>query len=291
MYWEKMTAVATKFSVPADPMGGLNYGERIAACVICPCSCLLRRDQRSATQIARFVANQAERWPCVPLSRSYASSVVSAMSAAPINLVSISPKKDVDGFDASMEFTIALDVAVALDHPVDIVVSWLGSTTTAAKDVILEELEVGPLAVGRTSFVVECDPPRLSKLPPAEILGNTALFVSFKYKGDEFLLVSFLVHVGFRTELLELNPPDVLTAGVLKRALLTRKTNVVRRVIDWGLADAAAPPASENTPAASVHQETAANSGTETAAAAEEPQRAASAADATVSSDRKRQRE
>ena len=140
----------------------------------------------------------------------------------------------VDDFDKPMTWRLSLEVHRKLPEPIEVVFGWMGSAATSKDDVVLDELEAGPLDVGRSVMDLDCDPPRLKSLKQSEIVGNTAVFISLRYRGREFVQVAVLANVSFRTEALEDNPPDVLTASVLSRHLFTKKTHVTRHDISWG---------------------------------------------------------
>ncbi|CAD2212646.1 histone chaperone ASF1 [Angomonas deanei] len=76
-------------------------------------------------------------------------------------------------------------------------------------DQVLDELEVGPfLTTGKHEFVLQSDPPDVSKIP--DPTGPTALLVSFTYHGEEFLHIGFNVVVTCTGEI-----PEVFTSAEL----------------------------------------------------------------------------
>ncbi|CAM37640.1 anti-silencing protein a-like protein [Leishmania braziliensis MHOM/BR/75/M2904] len=103
----------------------------------------------------------------------------------------------------------------------------------------LDEMEVGPLTtLGRHEFTIESDPPNVADIP--DPTGPTALIVSLKYKGQEFLHIGYNVIVTCDGDL-----PDVFTST----EQLTRHIGMCYpkvRHIAWDEATSAAPSFSDS---------------------------------------------
>lgn len=146
-----------------------------------------------------------------------------------------------DKFDAPIRLHVALEVfEQPPQEPIDISFTW-SPVWDFSVDQELDEMEVGPLTThGRHEFTIESDPPDVAAIP--DPTGPTALIVSLKYKGQEFLHIGYNVTVTCEGEM-----PDVFTtAEQLTRHL--GKCYPKMRDIAW---DAAAPAAGPLSPSPS----------------------------------------
>lgn len=60
------------------------------------------------------------------------------------------------------------------------------------------------------SFVTDSNPPNFAKIPPAEILGTTAILISASYEGQEFFRVGYYVNNHYDDPNMEPPPHPVL---------------------------------------------------------------------------------
>jgi histone chaperone ASF1 len=112
-------------------------------------------------------------------------------------------------------------------------VLYVGSAHDARQDQVLDEILVGPVPVGINKFILEADPPTVSKLPPDEILGVTVVLIACSYKEREFVRVGFYVN----NELLNHEPdqpiPTPLDVSQITRQILADKPRVTKFTIPW----------------------------------------------------------
>lgn len=147
-------------------------------------------------------------------------------------------------FTEAMTWELAFEVSETLPDPIDIVFSWAADVGKSDKDIVLDELEVGPFALGINQVAVECDAPDFSLLDEAHVLDDTCITVSFRYHGQEFLHAGFQVRVSWRNPAHEVEIPDVVTAELLQREVFVKQHRSTRD-IDWGLGKAV-PPSQES---------------------------------------------
>lgn len=138
-------------------------------------------------------------------------------------------------FGDAFTWKVVVKVHDALPKPIDVVVTWVADVTDSTKDIVLDELEVGPFAVGTNSVELENDAPDFDDIDQDTVLGDTCMTVSMKYDGNEFLHVGWPVRVGWADPDHEINIPDVMLPELLIRDVVDKK-HVRQPQIDWGLA-------------------------------------------------------
>ncbi|CAC9473893.1 anti-silencing protein a-like protein [Leishmania donovani] len=110
-------------------------------------------------------------------------------------------------FDTPIRLHLVLDV---FEKPpkdaIDVTFTW-SPVWDFPVDQELDEMEVGPFTtLGRHEFTIESDPPNVADIP--DPTGPTALIVSLKYQGDEFLHIGYNITVTCEGDL-----PDVFTSA------------------------------------------------------------------------------
>jgi histone chaperone ASF1 len=89
--------------------------------------------------------------------------------------------------------------------------------------------------VGINKFVLEADPPDVSKIPEGDVLGVTVVLVTCSYREKEFVRVGYYVNNEY-TEPYdeEVGPPRPLDLEKVRRCVLAEKPRVTRFPISWG---------------------------------------------------------
>ena len=105
--------------------------------------------------------------------------------------------------------------------------------SSSEHDQELDSLFVGPVPVGTNKFVFEADPPNLSRIPSAEILGVTVILLTCSYDGREFIRVGYYVNNEYTDEALNLEPPSKPIVEKVQRNILAEKPRVTRFAIKW----------------------------------------------------------
>lgn len=136
-------------------------------------------------------------------------------------------------FEEGFVWDVTVDVTKALPDPIDIVFTW-ADIQDAKRDIELDELEVGPFPLGMNRFELEIDAPDFDQLDPANILESTCVTASFRYRKTEFLHVAWVVDAKWVNPAYQDNMPEVITADMLLREVLLKKTVVTRDGVDWG---------------------------------------------------------
>lgn len=116
-------------------------------------------------------------------------------------------------FDAPITLHIVLEVFEQVPtEAIDVSFTW-SPVWDFPVDQELDEMEVGPFTtLGKHEFTIESDPPDVTQIP--DPTGPTALIVSLKYKGNEFLHIGYNVTVNCEGDM-----PDVFESA----AQLTRE--------------------------------------------------------------------
>eukprot|EP00754_Rhynchopus_humris_P005426 Rhum_TRINITY_DN12707_c0_g1::Rhum_TRINITY_DN12707_c0_g1_i2::g.53826::m.53826/K10753/ASF1; histone chaperone ASF1 len=154
-----------------------------------------------------------------------------SIALAEIELSSPNPAR----FTDSYEFRVLLQVHEALDSDVEFRAVWIGSSSSASHDSVLEEIEVGPLEVGANEFVFDFPAPEWQSIPAEDLLSVAVLLINVGYKEQEFLRVGYYVNVAYSDQQLNEAPPsDVIHIDKLARNVLTKRPTIVQTDIDWG---------------------------------------------------------
>lgn len=131
----------------------------------------------------------------------------------------------------------------------------MGSAQDVQQDQVLDEILVGPVPVGLNKFVLQADPPDISKLE--EVLGVTVVLITCSYKEREFCRVGYYVNnewippAGTVVEGEETpTPPTPLDLSQVQRQILADKPRVTKFQIAWDdkQQPVAAPPQEMGTP-------------------------------------------
>jgi len=119
----------------------------------------------------------------------------------------------------------------------------------------LDSLLVGPIPQGVNKFTFEADPPNLSKIPDAEILGVTVILLSCSYDGREFVRVGYYVNNEYTDEALIQEPPAKPVIDKIQRNILAEKPRVTRFAIKWDSEESAPPEYPPDQPEADAVEE------------------------------------
>eukprot|EP00756_Hemistasia_phaeocysticola_P027592 Hpha_TRINITY_DN16125_c3_g5::TRINITY_DN16125_c3_g5_i1::g.7008::m.7008/K10753/ASF1; histone chaperone ASF1 len=102
-------------------------------------------------------------------------------------------------FAGNYQWKATVNCAQMMQEDIDVTVYWV--TAPAAGDgepqvQTLEELSVGPLQKGLNAFPIEHAAPKFEQMPGYKLMFLHAIYVVLSYKEQEFLRVSFPVHVA-----------------------------------------------------------------------------------------------
>lgn len=136
-------------------------------------------------------------------------------------------------FSDTLKWRLRMEALHNLSEPMSISFVWVGSSRSPAYDQILDSFDVGPFAVGITEFELECDGPVLASIPPEDVLGVTVMFLSFSYRGQEFLRVGYYTQVAYFDEQLNTYPPPVIVPEQLGHFLVMNQPAVTVLPILW----------------------------------------------------------
>ncbi|KAF8250277.1 histone deposition protein Asf1 [Wilcoxina mikolae CBS 423.85] len=158
-------------------------------------------------------------------------SVVSLLGVSVVN----NPAKFTDKYQLEITFECLEPLTKDLEWKL----TYVGSANSSEYDQELDNLLVGPIPVGVNKFLFEADPPNVSKLPSAEILGVTVILLTCAYDGREFVRVGYYVSNEYDTPELQNEPPKQPILDRIVRNMLTEKPRVTRFAIKWDSEDSA----------------------------------------------------
>jgi histone chaperone ASF1 len=129
--------------------------------------------------------------------------------------------------------SIAPEAIEELREDLDWKLVYVGSSESEKYDQILEDVLVGPIAVGPNEFVLTASPPDFSKIPPEHLLGVTVILLICTYKEQEFIRVGYYVNNDYESEQDRENPPEKIQIEKVMRNVLVEQPRVTTHSIDW----------------------------------------------------------
>mmetsp|Transcript_5787 Transcript_5787/g.9231 ORF Transcript_5787/g.9231 Transcript_5787/m.9231 type:complete len:136 (+) Transcript_5787:3-410(+) len=127
-----------------------------------------------------------------------------------VNVLNVIVKQAKTPFMAPISFDIYFESVKALKHSLTWRIVYIGQAGDDQLDQILEEAEMDCDVAGRMTFTLEGNFPDVSKLPPNEIVGVTAILLTCSYNtNQEFFRVGYYVNNAYSEEFPDLieNPP------------------------------------------------------------------------------------
>mmetsp|Transcript_16472 Transcript_16472/g.32789 ORF Transcript_16472/g.32789 Transcript_16472/m.32789 type:complete len:233 (+) Transcript_16472:246-944(+) len=158
-----------------------------------------------------------------------------------VNVVGMLVLDNPCAFTNPFQFEITFDCLSPLPDDLEWKVTYVSSAEDSTLDQVLDEVMVGPVPVGTNKFVLQADPPDVSRIPPSDVLGVTVVLVTCSYKDAEFCRVGYYVNNEYSEPYdEEQGPPNPIDPLKVQRTILADKPRVTRFPIDWNLGAAAA---------------------------------------------------
>lgn len=146
-------------------------------------------------------------------------------------------------FGDNFKFQITFDcIAPGLTGELEWKLVYVGSADDKAHDQLLDSVLVGPVEVGKNSFVFEAPAPDYKLIPPKDLLEVTVVLLTCSYMDREFVRVGYYVNNYFATPELQANPPihSQRNINTIYRNLAHDQPRVTRLNIPWDAVAAAA---------------------------------------------------
>lgn len=96
-----------------------------------------------------------------------------------------------------LQFEVTIDCLKLINEDVCFEVVYVGDPCTDDYDQSICQVSVGPVAVGRYSFVIEADPVKIDKLRVNSIFGVTSVIIIGSYKNQQFLRAGYILNVKY----------------------------------------------------------------------------------------------
>ncbi|CAI5505969.1 unnamed protein product [Closterium sp. Naga37s-1] len=136
-------------------------------------------------------------------------------------------------FLSPLRLEISYDCIRPLEDDLEWSIVYVGSANDPAYDQVLESVLVGPVNVGSFRFILEADPPEVSKIAEGEILGVTVLLLTCAYREQKFIQVGYYVNNEYADEELQQEPPSKVVFDKLSRNIWAEKPRVTKFAINW----------------------------------------------------------
>ncbi|EEB18202.1 Anti-silencing protein, putative [Pediculus humanus corporis] len=152
---------------------------------------------------------------------------------AKVNIVNIVVLDNPSPFLNPFQFEITFDCIEELKEDLEWKMIYVGSAESEAYDQVLDTIYVGPIPEGRHMFVFQADPPDVSKIPVADVLGVTVVLLTCCYRSQEFVRVGYYTNNEYSDVELRENPPMQPQFDKIIRNILGSQPRVTRFKINW----------------------------------------------------------
>jgi len=157
-----------------------------------------------------------------------------AAPPAPISVTNVVALANPAPWATPLAFEVTFECERALPDDVEWAMVYVGSADDSRHDQVLAEVDIGPVPVGTSRFVLSGDPPDAARIPEGDVLGVTVVLLTCAYRGAEFLKIGYYVHNACPEG--EVPAPHTVT-----RTILADQPRVTRVDVDWASVLAAAP--------------------------------------------------
>eukprot|EP00978_Attheya_sp_CCMP212_P018116 scaffold49216_cov48-Attheya_sp.AAC.1 len=111
-----------------------------------------------------------------------------------VNLVNMAVLDNPTSFLNPFQFEVTFECLQELDDDLEWKVLYVGSANDSTRDLVLDEILVGPIPVGVNKFVLQADAPDPAQISKEDLLGVTVVLVTCSYKEREFVRVGYYVN-------------------------------------------------------------------------------------------------
>ncbi|XP_049848980.1 uncharacterized protein LOC126316986 [Schistocerca gregaria] len=118
-------------------------------------------------------------------------------------------------FTKKFRFKVTLQCLTPIKDDLEFNVLYIGSADSNKYDQLLDSVLLGPIPTGVSSFILEVDPPNISRIPRSEWLGITALLLTCSYHNQEFIRVGYFVNNEYIGPELQEDPESIANASRL----------------------------------------------------------------------------
>lgn len=153
---------------------------------------------------------------------------------AKVQLSCVKVMDNPSAFMNPFQFEITFECIEALKEDLEWKMIYVGSAESELYDQTLDTIYVGPIPEGRHMFVFQADPPDVSKIPVADVLGVTVVLLTCSYKSQEFVRVGYYTNNEYSDPELRENPPNQPLFDKIQRNILASQPRVTRFNISWG---------------------------------------------------------
>ncbi|KAJ7378586.1 ASF1 anti-silencing function 1 [Desmophyllum pertusum] len=152
---------------------------------------------------------------------------------AKIHINDVTIGKNPSPFSSPFEFQITFECTEELNEDLEWKIIYVGSAESDAFDQVLDSVLVGPVPLGRHTFVFQAKSPDSSQIRDEDLVGVTVVLLTCSYKDREFVRVGYYVNNEYTEEEMKENPPARPAIEKLQRNILHSKPRVTRFKIDW----------------------------------------------------------
>ncbi|XP_078352970.1 histone chaperone ASF1-like [Oculina patagonica] len=153
---------------------------------------------------------------------------------AKVHINDVAVHQNPSPFSSPFEFQITFECTEELNEDLEWKIIYVGSAESDSHDQVLDSVLVGPVPVGRHTFVFKAKyPVDPSQIPDQDLVGVTVVLLTCSYKDREFVRVGYYVNNEYIEEEMRENPPARPVIEKLQRNILHSKPRVTKFKINW----------------------------------------------------------
>jgi histone chaperone ASF1 len=135
-------------------------------------------------------------------------------------------------FTSKFKFEITLDcLKPGIKNDLEWKLVYVGSASDETKDQELDDVNVGPISLGKNRFIFEAPPPDVKQINEKDLLDVTVVLLSCSYNEEEFIRIGYYVSNEYNND--NQNNNETIDPNKIVRTILADKPRVTRFTIKW----------------------------------------------------------
>ena len=165
-----------------------------------------------------------------------------------MNIIDVSVLNNPGTFTSPFQFEVTFECIQELQDDLEWKVVYVGNAEDNSGDQVLEEVMVGPVAMGINRFVLQADPPNPAMISNSDLIGVTVILISCAYMDHKFVQIGYYVNNEYAEPFDPEAYPNPVDVNKLIRNTIAGEPRVTQFAIDWtgGSCPLVAEPAGSN---------------------------------------------
>ena len=112
-------------------------------------------------------------------------------------------------------------------------VIYVGNAEDSSGDQVLEEVMVGPVAIGINRFVLQAEAPKANLIANNDLIGVTVVLITCSYMDNKFVQIGYYVNNEYSEPFEPEHFPNPVDLSKITRNILSGEPRVTRYAIHW----------------------------------------------------------